>query len=248
MGEITRIWPFRSHGSRPAFELTIREPPLTGDHLGLKTWGSSYVLAQLLPRFAATSFSHLFPLGRTEPSVLELGSGTGLLGMSAACAWAASVVLTDLPAIVPNLAHNADRNRDTVESLGGDVSAAPLTWGGSTEESDARFQDRHRFKLVLAADPLYDDEHPGLLAGTIHSQLALDRDGRALVMIPKRDGTTHRLMSSFREAMSSQPSPLLCVEEGVMPGRDDWGEDDDEPQSIDCWWGVFRRRQCVGFL
>ena len=87
MGEITRQWPFNEDEASPtAFELTIREPPLTGDSLGLKTWGSSYVLAQHLPHIGSTSLFRLFDesLGQPPPPVLELGSGTGLLGLAAA--------------------------------------------------------------------------------------------------------------------------------------------------------------------
>ena len=148
MGEITRQWPFESQENRPYFELIIREPPLTGDCLGLKTWGSSYLLAQLLPHFAATSLSHLLSSGPSpELSILELGSGTGLLGLAAACTWRASVLLTDIPAIVPNLVRNVELNRSTAQSFGGDVEACPLTWGGPKEESDARFQILNGFKV-----------------------------------------------------------------------------------------------------
>lgn len=151
MGEITRRWPFESQGDQSSFELTIREPPLSGDSLGLKTWGSSYVLAHLLPRFAETSLSHLLSPGCSSPAspILELGAGTGLLGLAAARMWQTSVILTDLPAIVPNLAHNVELNRSTVASLGGDVEAADLTWGDLKEESDPRFQELNQFKVNI---------------------------------------------------------------------------------------------------
>jgi len=95
MGEITRRWPFREDALTPTFELIIREPPLTGDSLGLKTWASSYVLAQSLPSIGSTALFRLFDesLGQPRPSVLELGSGTGLLGLAAAALWKAHVVL-----------------------------------------------------------------------------------------------------------------------------------------------------------
>lgn len=148
MGEITRRWPFESH-DYPAFSLAIREPPLTGDSLGLKTWGSSYALSQLLHGFAAGPLAHLFqPGGNPEPEeVLELGSGTGLLGLAAACIWKASVVLTDLPAIMPNLMHNARLNRGVVEARGGRVDAAPLTWGGGEGDIDPRFRTLNRYQV-----------------------------------------------------------------------------------------------------
>ncbi len=98
MGEITRRWPFESDGYA-RFELTIREPPITGDSLGLKTWGSSYLLAQNLHQFASDQLSHLVNDSSDSKSlaVLELGSGTGLLGLAAACIWRTSVVLHRSP-------------------------------------------------------------------------------------------------------------------------------------------------------
>jgi hypothetical protein len=148
MGEITRRWPFEDHGYG-AFSLAIREPPLTGDSLGLKTWGSSYALAQLLHEFAAGPLAHLFVPGAlsTPQEVLELGSGTGLLGLAAACIWKTSVILTDLPTIIPNLAHNAALNAEVVDGQGGRAEVAPLTWGGNKEDIDSMFWELNRYQV-----------------------------------------------------------------------------------------------------
>jgi hypothetical protein len=155
MGEITRRWPFENPAYGEPFSLAIREPPLTGDSLGLKTWGSSYALAQLLHEFAAGPLAHLFVPGASPgpEEVLELGSGTGLLGLAAACIWKASVVLTDLPSIMPNLIHNTSLNRDVVEGRGGRVEAAALTWGGGEADSDPRFRTLHRYRVRETTPP-----------------------------------------------------------------------------------------------
>jgi hypothetical protein len=149
MGEITRSWPFE-HPSQGAFSLAIREPPLTGDSLGLKTWGSSYALARLLHEFAAAGpLAHLFAPGAlsTPEEVLELGSGTGLLGLAAACVWRTSVVLTDLPTIIPNLEHNAVLNAEAVDQCGGRTQVAPLTWGGGEDGIDPMFRELNSFQV-----------------------------------------------------------------------------------------------------
>ncbi|OLN84382.1 Protein-lysine N-methyltransferase EFM2-like protein 1 [Colletotrichum chlorophyti] len=246
MGEITRRWPFREDDLTPTFELNIREPPLTGDSLGLKTWGSSYVLAQHLPIIGSTSLFHLFDesLGQPRPPVLELGSGTGLLGLAAAALWKVHVILSDLPDIMSNLRHNVEANRETVENLSGSLDAGALTWGGSGEEEVDQdlFAKQNQFKVVLAADPLYDDIHPGLLAGAFAEQLSLENDARAVVMVPLRDETTKRLLKSFRDAMNNQALPLTCIEEGTLDGEDDWGEAEEGSQ-VSCWWGIFARKQ-----
>lgn len=267
MGEITRKWPFEdlSYGE---FSLTIREPPLTGDSLGLKTWGSSYVLAQLLPRFASGPLAHLLlddaGLNSRPIEVLELGSGTGLLGLAAAASWRVDVVLTDLPNIMPNLAYNADLNRKTIELHGGRIDTALLTWGGEGSEVDTRFRTTNHYKvrskqlesfmldlcannrhyqLIIVADPLYDDDHPALLAGTINEQLSLSSDSRVLVMVPQRDETTKGLLVTLRTEMLHHRSPLVCEEENIVAGEDDWGDDgdDDDAKRVGFWWGIFRR-------
>lgn len=146
MGEITRSFPF-VHEDASTFDLTIREPPITGESLGLKTWGSSYVLAKLLPWIAKDSLSHVLgAMQGPEAQVLELGSGTGLLGMAAACFWRAPVILTDLPTITPNLAHNVDVNRSIAEAFGGSMDTAPLTWGDH-DQIDKRFHTPHQYQV-----------------------------------------------------------------------------------------------------
>lgn len=150
MGEVTRRWPFEGDGAAcEPFELIIKEPALTGDSLGFKTWGSSYVLSRYLPRLAATSLFKIFDetLGQPPPTVLELGSGTGLLGVAAAAFWQTHVILSDLPNIVPNLKDNMEKNKDLVESRGGSMSVGPLTWGGEEDEIDQElFGESFQFK------------------------------------------------------------------------------------------------------
>ncbi|KAI0853331.1 putative methyltransferase-domain-containing protein [Daldinia vernicosa] len=239
MGEITRRWPLEDQVSSP-FELVIREPPITGDSLGLKTWGSSYLLARSLGDIAKESLPHIFTLRTSNQSldVLELGSGTGLLGMAAAAIWKTNVVLTDLPTIVPNLAYNIERNRSTIEALGGKVDSGVLTWG-SEDGNAEQFASKNQFKIVLAADPLYDDDHPELLSSAIVAHLAQDKDARAIVMVPQRDLTTKKLAAKFLSIMIV--SGLSVLEQRTLVGQDDWDEDG-EDSGIECWWAVFGRQ------
>lgn len=148
MGEITRRWPLQNQSGSP-FELIIREPPMVGDNLGHKTWGSCYVLAQSLGQIASKSLSHMLDSDtmNTPVSVLELGSGTGLLGMAAAAMWKTHVILTDLPDIVPNLDFNVARNRPTIELLGGSVEAGELTWGGTGEDDLELLSKKNQFQV-----------------------------------------------------------------------------------------------------
>lgn len=245
MGEIIRRWPFEDDEYDP-FELVIKEPPLTGDNLGLKTWGSSYVLAQMLHTIGQTSLSHLLGANNDQkPTVLELGSGTGLLGLAAAAVWGTHVILSDLPEIIPNLSYNVEKNRPVIEERGGSVVAGALTWGGEEDEIDPDlFPTKNTFKVIIVADPLYDDDHPALLAGAIDEQLSLDGDARVMVMVPQRDATTAKLLSALKIDMSSRQIPLICLEESVVAGQDDWGNDNDaEAGQLKCWHGIFGRQR-----
>lgn len=104
---MTRAWPVPSATREETVSIQLHEPGLTGDNLGLKTWGSSYVLAKNL-----SSFNGHLPSRKStkDLKVLELGSGTGLVGLAAAITWQCPVTLTDLPEIIPNLKHNIALN------------------------------------------------------------------------------------------------------------------------------------------
>lgn len=59
--------------------------------------------------------------------VLELGSGTGVVGIAAACL-GAHVLATDLPDVLPLLRESIQLNEGLVAAAGGSVAAATLDW------------------------------------------------------------------------------------------------------------------------
>jgi len=109
MPEMLRTWVVPTIDTASALEIHLREPPMTGDGdtLGLKTWGTSYFAAKILES-VGESFSSSVKDGGV---FLELGSGTGLLGITAAALWGRHTVLTDLPEIMDNLLYNASKNK-----------------------------------------------------------------------------------------------------------------------------------------
>ena len=87
---------------------------------------------------------------------------------------------------------------------------------------------------------MYDDEHPTLLASAISQHLALGSESRAVVMTPRRDRTTARLLEAFKQAMLDLDTPLFCEEEDELAGQDDW-DGGEEGGQVRCWLGVFSR-------
>lgn len=102
---------------------------------------------------------------------------------------------------------------------------------------------------MLAADSLYNDNHPGLLASAISRNLALGSESRALVMSPKRDGITLKLIEELKQIMLDLEPPLFCEEEAEFVGDDDWEADEDDEDeeegtkggNVRCWLGMFSR-------
>ena len=287
MGDITRRWPLvvdddddddddgNVPPQRKKVNLIIKEPALTGDSLGFKTWGTSYAMAQMLPALIKTpGLCHLEqPIRQEGLPVLELGAGTGLLGLAAAVLWRANVVLTDLATITPNLAANVQRNarsiaaRNGADGKGGHARARAgvLQWGASRDDHDPEttgvdvidpdlFPQDHMFPLILVADPIYDEEHPALLASAIDANLALEDDGgnaggrlapRAVVMVPLRDKKTEDMAAMFVAAMADRR--LIPIDEGGISGQDsDWasggGKGVGAGSDFTCSWWIFHRQ------
>lgn len=203
-------------------EITLCEPALTADNLGLKTWASSYLLSKRLSLISST----LLPISPTT-RVLELGAGTGLVGLAAAAIFKVPVLLTDLPEIVPNLSRNIKAN----VHLDIDVEAKVLDWRRTPVPPPP---EKDRYDVVLAADPLYSAEHPRLLVGMVGVWLKRNGDARAVVEMPLREGYG-RERDDFRIRMNG--TGLEVADEGVETGWDDWGTKGGE---VKCWWSVWR--------
>jgi predicted nicotinamide N-methyase len=152
-------------------DIEIHEPSLTGDNLGLKTWGSALVCANRLVRDHAV----------LQSPVLELGSGTGVCAITAA-KLGFDVVATDLPEIVPNLRRNVDLNCADTKSA---VECAVLDWANPDEFAMSSGK-AHAFSTVLVADPIYSAEHPAMVCNVIDKFLSKSAGARLCVQLPLR--------------------------------------------------------------
>lgn len=128
---------------------------LTGSWL----WDSSLLLSQWM----ATRAEDI-----RGKSVIELGAGTGLPGLTAAMLGAGRVVLTDVEALLRGLERNVE-----VNGLGERVEVRELVWGSSSSSSEEEWvssgarKGEGEFDIVLMSDVFLEVEAMGDLAKTL---------------------------------------------------------------------------------
>ena len=237
----------RSVDSTQSIDIVLREPSLTADNLGHKTWAASYLLARRLSHFQFPTTGRTVdkellgkPLkdNQSKLRILELGAGTGLVGLAAAAIWSAKVDLTDLPEICGNLAHNCQENMQMIHSHGGDATVRALDWRKLPAAEDLSRDDK--YDIVMASDPLYSPLHPELVATAIARYLRPEVHARVVVELPLREAYQPEI-SNFRRIMEAKG---FCLEaQGEEVGFDDW---EDGNLEVRCWWGVWRWVSIVG--
>jgi len=217
-------------------QLTLYEPPMTSDNLGLKTWASSYLLAKQL----CVLQQHV-PNLAADASILELGAGTGLVGMAAALIFERHTILTDLPEIVPNLEQNARSNSEVISSCGGTISAAVLDWTRPEELELGSFDGSpNSFPLIVVADPIYSSDHPRMLVDAIKCHLSADANARLVIELPLREAYADE-RQDLRDRLAG--IGLRIIEQGEEVGYDDWSAGQGEELSeVRCWWSVWGRQ------
>lgn len=103
--------------------------------------------------------------------VLEIGAGSGFVGIVCAALGAELVVITDMPEAMPLIETNVQRNISLVK---GQVEVMPCTWGVTKHENALLERAGGKFDVVLACEVVYKQEAP-----VLH---ALARTQRSLVI------------------------------------------------------------------
>ncbi|EGX44661.1 hypothetical protein AOL_s00188g329 [Orbilia oligospora ATCC 24927] len=205
--------PVSPTSSTSTISIKITEPNLTAQNLPLETWASSHILASLLRQIKIN-----FPSSSNNKDVdvlpiLELGAGTGLVGISAGAIWQKPVILTDLEPIIPGIQLNVDINNvgSQLDAINNNISSpdhstldtttaatnpesircGTLDWKSPTILSmytDKRmyFSTNTKAHVILAADTVYSEEHPGLLSDVIKNWLYKDQEARVVIAYPMR--------------------------------------------------------------
>lgn len=245
MPAMSRVFSIPTTGGEE-FTLTLHEPSLTSDNLGMKTWVSSYLLSRRLLTVFDTA-PRLVPGTTTTPNpdkrlrALELGSGTGLVGLSFAAlrGESAAIHLTDLPSIVPNLEHNVALNVELLNTKGAMVTTGILDW---SVVPDSLPTPEEQYDIVLAADSLYSSVHPDLLINAITHWLSRGPNARIVFEMPLRDAYLPQV-EEFRQRLGTLG--LGVVEEGEEIGYDDWETADGSAIEVRCWWSVWGWKEAV---
>ena len=220
-------------------DIEIHQPVLRSENLNLTTWGSSFILASQLHLINIDTQS----LHKQDLLILELGAGTGLVGISAAAIWKANVILTDLDTITPGLAQNIEANEQTLKSNDASAGCGSLDWAHPTDLSiRPKGQDGAPVKLssrtdkasiILAADTIYSEEHPQMLADTILAWLKPGPESRVIIAYPLRPAYLDHIRELWERL---EVAGLRAFDEGKAEAGDEW----DDERSIE--WSVWQWR------
>jgi hypothetical protein len=225
-------------------DINIQEPKTSiSENLSLSTWGASFILANQLYKIDvsealetcrknASLSQNNETTSTTAPHapILELGAGTALVGLTAALLWNRDAILTDLPAIVAGTAATVAANTPSLAASQVQVHCGSLDWFRPQtlsfhQQPGVSIPDlsptTHKFPIILAADVVYDEEHPDLLLQTVTTWLAPGRASRFVLAYVLRVAyldVIRDLWAKFEEA------GLECVEEGQTTGDESWDE------------------------
>ena len=154
---------------------------------GVVVWDAAIVLAKYLE----------INIGMVrDKEAVELGSGTGAVGLCAGVLGAKQVILTDQEELVEFLSHNIELNTEVTR-----VSALALEWGNNAN-IETVMNMVTRVDLVLVSDCVFYEESLDDLVETM--QLLSDKQTRILLTYEERDSQIkHDVMKLFFEKMKS---------------------------------------------
>lgn len=169
-----------------SIESTVVIRQLTSQGLSFQLWPAASSFVTLLDNYRRDPSNSpltatLSSLTKSSPlNILELGSGTGVVGIVAAITLSANVTVTDLPHVLDNLKFNAEANAEVVARFGGKVHVAPLRWG---EADDVELLGLN-VDLILASDVVYHDHLYEPLLKTLRLMMTtMQLEGKTLIFL-----------------------------------------------------------------
>mmetsp|Transcript_5541 Transcript_5541/g.6221 ORF Transcript_5541/g.6221 Transcript_5541/m.6221 type:complete len:386 (+) Transcript_5541:237-1394(+) len=183
-----------------------------------------------------------------KKNVVEIGSGSGLVGIAFAAnasmkvfkrksdAKKIQLILTDMPTALPLIEHNINNNSGKISSIVQEnIKVKPLVWGETKSLDDviSSFDSKKKIDLVLASDILYNTskEIYQSLCKTISALLITKRcgdsseEGEIILALRWRKPEEERYF--FLEMQKTYQVDFELVLDGIKEGYDcnlDWKE------------------------
>lgn len=204
----TRIPPFsRPYRDLPLRGQTVRIRQICSGHeghsLGTVCWDSAYVLCRYLEDQVCDTYFE-------NKTVVELGSGTGLLGIFVALCGAKQVVLTDMEDQLPLIRENCQLNLPLSEN----VQAVELVWGENVDSFLGGF-GATPIDCIVCSDVVYN--HYGLRA-LFNTLVRLSEHPRhcddppeVIMCYKKRYAAEEKFFIWFRRAFEVEEVPAALI-------------------------------------
>ncbi|XP_076882441.1 uncharacterized protein LOC143530921 [Bidens hawaiensis] len=204
--------------------VVIRQLPSQG--LSFQLWPAATTFINLLDSYNPSNtdpFSTAINSvnNRQQIRILELGSGTGIVGIAASAILGADVTVTDLPHVLPNITFNADANSDVLAPRGGRVHVAALSWG-KVEEMEAVGRE---YDIIIGSDVVYHDNlYEPLIETLRYLLLGDDGDEKVFLMAhlrrwKKESVFFKKAKKYFRVDLLHEDGPSAASRTGVVVYR-----------------------------
>lgn len=136
----TRAFVFSNAGT-----IEVKETSFAEGEIGFKTWDGGIVMAKMIDLGEISCYNQ---------DILELGSGTGIVGLLAGKAGAKSVTMSDFnPVVIANSVENIMLNDLS------NVKCIALDWRWFEDLNISTNLPKSKWKIILAADCIFDISH-----------------------------------------------------------------------------------------
>lgn len=163
-------------------------------------WDASIVLARYLIQQCQK-----YPDFLKGKNVLEIGSGLGLCGMTAAVLGAKLVLMTDLKDAVPLLEYNVEQNKGKFDKTT-NIQVLEFTW--SKEEAEKLMQDK-TYDYVLMSDCIYYEESLEPLIDTLN---VLTDSKKSIILLAQELRESQRQIDLFKTFIKKTRDKIMFRE------------------------------------